>query len=87
MIGEKGVNISGGQKTRIAIARAIYSNADIIIMDDPLSAVDAYVGNYLMNECFSKYLTGKVRILVTHSLSLLGLADQIIVMSGGVIEF
>jgi len=56
-------------------------------MDDPLSAVDAYVGNYLINECFSKYLSGKLRILVTHNLSLLGLADQVIVMANGVIEF
>ncbi len=43
-IGEKGINLSGGQKSRISLARAVYSNADIYLMDDPLSAVDAHVG-------------------------------------------
>lgn len=43
-IGEKGINLSGGQKSRVAIARAAYSDADVILLDDPLSAVDAHVG-------------------------------------------
>ena len=48
MIGEKGVNLSGGQKARISIARAIYSNADIFLLDDPISAVDIHVGKFIM---------------------------------------
>jgi len=50
-IGERGVNLSGGQKQRISIARALYSNCDVYILDDPLSAVDAHVGKY---ECNSR---------------------------------
>ena len=48
MIGEKGVNLSGGQKARISIARAIYSNSDIFLLDDPISAVDIHVGKFIM---------------------------------------
>lgn len=48
MIGEKGVNLSGGQKARISIARAIYSNSDILLLDDPISAVDIHVGKFIM---------------------------------------
>lgn len=48
MIGEKGVNLSGGQKARISLARAIYSDADIYLLDDPLSAVDIHVANFIM---------------------------------------
>lgn len=57
MIGEKGINLSGGQKARISLARAIYSDSDIILLDDPLSAVDAHVGNFIMKEC----LLGKLK--------------------------
>lgn len=49
-IGEKGVNLSGGQKQRVALARACYSKADVVLMDDPLSAVDAHVGRHLFDE-------------------------------------
>lgn len=49
MIGEKGVNLSGGQKARIALARAIYSDKDIYLLDDPISAVDVHVGKFIMN--------------------------------------
>ena len=43
-IGEKGINLSGGQKARVALARAVYARADVLLFDDPLSAVDAHVG-------------------------------------------
>ena len=49
MIGEKGVNLSGGQKARITLARAIYSDKDIYLLDDPISAVDIHVGKFIMN--------------------------------------
>lgn len=51
MIGEKGVNLSGGQKARIALARALYANADIYLLDDPISAVDAHVGKFIIEQC------------------------------------
>lgn len=67
-IGERGLNLSGGQKQRISLARAIYSNKDIFLLDDPLSAVDAHVGKHIFEECVKKELQGKSVILVTHQL-------------------
>lgn len=67
-IGERGLNLSGGQKQRISLARAIYSNRDIFLLDDPLSAVDAHVGKHIFEECIKKELQGKSIILVTHQL-------------------
>ncbi|KAI8865339.1 P-loop containing nucleoside triphosphate hydrolase protein, partial [Ramicandelaber brevisporus] len=66
-IGERGINLSGGQKQRVNIARAVYHNPDIILFDDPLSAVDAHVGRHLFHECLrGEMLQGKTRVLVTH---------------------
>lgn len=67
-IGERGLNLSGGQKQRISLARAVYSNKDIFLLDDPLSAVDAHVGKHIFEECIKKELRGKSVILVTHQL-------------------
>ena len=64
MVGERGVNISGGQKARISLARAIYSDADILCLDDPLSAVDPEVANGIFKEISA--LSNKIIILVTH---------------------
>ncbi len=50
-IGERGVNLSGGQKARVSMARAMYADTDFIIMDDPLSAVDVHVGRHMFNQC------------------------------------
>ncbi|RLN06309.1 hypothetical protein BBI17_008725 [Phytophthora kernoviae] len=66
-IGERGVNLSGGQKTRIALARACYSNASIYILDSPLSAVDAIVQNEIFHKCFLGLLRNKTIILITHN--------------------
>ena len=67
VIGERGVNISGGQKARISLARAVYSNADIYLLDDPLSAVDPEVANAIFNDCIcAAAANGKIVILVTH---------------------
>ncbi|KAK2944354.1 Multidrug resistance-associated protein [Blattamonas nauphoetae] len=82
-IGEKGVNMSGGQKARIQLARAIYSDKDIYILDDPLSAVDAHVGRYLMDECISGVLKGKTVILMTNQLQFLDRADKVICLENG----
>ncbi|CAD8077788.1 unnamed protein product [Paramecium sonneborni] len=83
VIGEKGINISGGQKARISLARAIYSEASIYLLDDPLSAVDSHVGNFLMKECILNYLKNTTRILITHSLNYCAYADYIYLFDNG----
>nr|XP_014338316.1 PREDICTED: multidrug resistance-associated protein 1 [Bos mutus] len=84
-IGEKGVNISGGQKHRVCLARAVYSGADIYLLDDPLSAVDVHVAKQLFEKVIgsSGMLRNKTRILVTHNLTLLPQMDLIVVMESG----
>ena len=82
-IGEKGLNLSGGQKARISIARAIYSDAEIYIFDDPLSALDAYVGMNLFKEVFNDYLKTKTFIISTHALQYLCFFDRIFYMNDG----
>ncbi|KAG8995314.1 hypothetical protein FRB94_009286 [Tulasnella sp. JGI-2019a] len=88
-IGEKGINLSGGQKQRVNIARALYADADTVILDDPLSAVDAHVGealftNAILSACRSK---GKTVLLVTHALHFLPQVDYILhVVSGKIVE-
>ena len=86
-IGEKGINLSGGQKARISIARALYCDRDIYLLDDPISALDANVGMKIMKNCVIKYLNGKTRILVTHALQYVSFADRIIYMKDGEINW
>ena len=86
-IGEKGINLSGGQKVRISLARTIYNEPDIYLFDDPISALDANVGKKIMKNCIVKYLKGKTRIVVTHALSYLKYMDRIIYMKAGRIEW
>lgn len=85
-IGERGITISGGQKQRLNIARAIYFDADIVLMDDPLSAVDAHVGRHIMDNAILGLLKDKCRILATHQLWVLNRCDRIIWMDGGKIQ-
>ncbi|KAI8820291.1 P-loop containing nucleoside triphosphate hydrolase protein [Fimicolochytrium jonesii] len=82
-IAEKGSNLSGGQKSRLACARAMYNDADIYVMDDPLAALDATVAREVFENCIRQGLASKTRILVTHHLDLLQAVDSIIVMSEG----
>lgn len=84
-IGEKGINLSGGQKQRVNVARALYFNADIIALDDPLSALDAGVGKALFFNAIVGALSGKTRVLVTHALHFLPYVDNIILMEDGMI--
>lgn len=85
-IGERGITVSGGQKARLNIARAIYFNSDIMIMDDPLSAVDAHVGRHIFDTAICGLLKDKCRILATHQLHVLHRCDRIIWLQDGQIE-
>ena len=82
-IGEKGITLSGGQKQRTAIARAIYADADLVVMDDPLSALDAHVAKDVFRKCVTEEFADKAVLLVTHQLQFVNQADHIIVMSEG----
>ncbi|KAJ3898403.1 multidrug resistance-associated ABC transporter [Lentinula edodes] len=87
VIGERGINISGGQKARISLARAAYSGSDIVLLDDPLSAVDSHVGKDILQNCIlSGPLADKTRILVTHALHFLDKVDYIYIVEGGIIK-
>ncbi|XP_070580038.1 multidrug resistance-associated protein 1-like isoform X1 [Ptychodera flava] len=84
-IGEKGINLSGGQKQRVSLARAVYSNSDVYLLDDPLSAVDAHVGKHIFDNVIGPdgLLKNKTRVLVTHGITFLPQVDKIIVLVGG----
>ncbi|KAF8931191.1 P-loop containing nucleoside triphosphate hydrolase protein [Dissophora ornata] len=84
-IGERGVNLSGGQKARLSLARSVYFNAGTVVMDDPLSAVDAHVGKRLWTDCILDELKGKTRVIATHQLHVLPSVDYVIYMKGGAI--
>jgi hypothetical protein len=76
-------NVHYEQKARIALARLVYANADVAVMDDPLSAVDVHVGQHLWQHCIKGALAGKTRLLVTHQLQFLPDCDRVIVMDNG----
>ncbi|GBP41931.1 hypothetical protein EVAR_31694_1 [Eumeta japonica] len=86
LVGERGVSLSGGQRARINLARAVYRQADIYLLDDPLSAVDANVGRQLFEGCINGYLRHATRVLVTHQIHFLKAADFIIVLNEGRVE-
>ena len=86
-ISDKGDNLSGGQKTRLTIARAVYSDADIYLFDDPFSALDAYVGKNIFDNVIKDYLKGKTILIITHALQYLSMMDYIIKMNEGKIEY
>ncbi|XP_049951742.1 ATP-binding cassette sub-family C member 4-like [Schistocerca serialis cubense] len=86
IVGERGVSLSGGQRARINLARAVYRDADIYLLDDPLSAVDTHVGKQLFQDCVNGYLATKTRILATHQLQYLKDAEQIVILRNGRIE-
>ncbi|XP_038001480.1 multidrug resistance-associated protein 5 isoform X3 [Motacilla alba alba] len=84
-IGERGANLSGGQRQRISLARALYSDRDIYILDDPLSALDAHVGNHIFNSAIRKHLKSKTVLFITHQLQYLVDCDEVIFMKEGCI--
>ncbi|KAK5648315.1 hypothetical protein RI129_003207 [Pyrocoelia pectoralis] len=83
IIGEKGKSLSGGQKARINLARCIYKDADIYLLDDPLSAVDTKVAKHIFENCIKKFLKDKMCILLTHQFQFLNRTDKIIVLDEG----
>ncbi|KAG0320751.1 hypothetical protein BG000_003456 [Podila horticola] len=87
-IGERGINLSGGQKQRVSLARAAYQDADIYLLDDPLSAVDAHVDQHLWDNLVGPngLLSNKTRILVTHGIHHLEHVDQVLVFKDGLIS-
>lgn len=88
IVGERGISLSGGQKARINLARAIYRKADVYLLDDPLSAVDAHVGRHIFDECITQFLAdeNKICVLVTHQLQYLSNVNHVLLMNGGQIE-
>ncbi|GIY00679.1 multidrug resistance-associated protein 1 [Caerostris extrusa] len=87
-IGEKGVNLSGGQKLRVNLAQAVYQDKDVYLLDDPLSAVDVHVRKALFKDIIANtgLLKNKTRILVTHDVSVLSDVDLIVSMKDGAID-
>lgn len=83
ILGEKGVNVSGGQKARIALARACYADSDIYLLDDPLSAVDAKISQHLFHQCILGLLKDKTRILVTHQVQYAPFVDKVLKVDKG----
>ncbi|KPA78918.1 putative mitochondrial multidrug resistance protein E [Leptomonas pyrrhocoris] len=86
-IGEKGINLSGGQKARVSLARAVYADRDVYVLDDPLSALDAHVGERVMRECVCGALAHKTRVLATHQVHVARDADYVVVLSAGGVVF
>jgi ABC-type multidrug transport system fused ATPase/permease subunit len=83
MIGERGINLSGGQKTRVGLARACYSKSDIVLLDSPLAAVDSHVADHIFNKCIKRFLKGRTRIFVTNQIQRLKHADKVLVLKDG----
>ena len=84
-VGERGVVLSGGQRARVELARAVYFNADIYLLDDPLSAVDSKVGQHIFRECITGILSDKTRLMITHNLQVLKDATNIVIIKDGTI--
>lgn len=82
-IGERGANLSGGQRQRVSMARALYSERPILLLDDPLSAIDACVGSHVFNKAIRGAAKGKTVLFVTHQLQYLSECDDIILMKDG----
>lgn len=86
IVGERGISLSGGQKARVSLARAIYRRADIYLLDDPLSAVDSVVGKHIFDNCIKEFLKDKICILVTHQEQYLKASNHIVLMDMGRVQ-
>lgn len=86
IVGEQGSSLSGGQKARVNLARAIYKQADIYLLDDPLSAVDTHVGKHIYEKCVEEFLANKICVLVTHQLQYLTNVQHVVLINKGKLE-
>uniref|UniRef100_A0A0E0DY11 ABC transporter C family member 13 n=1 Tax=Oryza meridionalis TaxID=40149 RepID=A0A0E0DY11_9ORYZ len=87
-IGEKGLNLSGGQRARLALARALYHDSDVYLFDDVLSSVDSQVASYILEKAImGPQMKRKTRILSTHNLQAISAADMIVVMANGLVKW
>lgn len=86
LVGDRGVSLSGGQRARINLARTVYKEADIYLLDDPLSAVDTHVGRQLFDNCICSYLKSKIVVLVTHQLQYLTNVENIYLLDNGKVK-
>ena len=83
VVGERGAVLSGGQRARVSLARAVYMDADLYLLDDPLSAVDMKVSQYIFQKCIKGLLSNKIRVLTSHQEQHMKEADRVIVLSKG----
>ncbi|KOB65752.1 putative ATP-dependent bile acid permease [Operophtera brumata] len=83
IVGERGVSLSGGQRARINLARAVYKEADIYLLDDPLSAVDTQVAKHIFERCIKRFIGNKTVILVTHQIQFIKFVDKVVIMDKG----
>ena len=83
VVGERGEVLSGGQRARVSLARAVYADADLYLLDDPLSAVDFKVGQHIFEKCFKGLLSHKTRVITSHQEQLMKEADHVIVLYKG----
>ena len=79
-VGERGIVLSGGQRARVSLARTVYADADVYLLDDPLSAVDLKISEHIFNHCIRQLLQDKTRIMVTYTESHMKAADQVVVL-------
>ncbi|KAJ8871772.1 hypothetical protein PR048_028112 [Dryococelus australis] len=86
IVSERGVFLSTGQRARINMARAVYRRSDIYLLDDPLSKVDAHIGQHILEDCICSHISNKTRIIITSQLQCVKKADHIVVMNNGHIE-
>ena len=83
IVGERGAVLSGGQRARVNLARAVYTEADLYLLDDPLTAVDFKVGHHIFIECIKGLLGEKTRLITSHQERIMREADDVIVLSKG----
>ena len=86
MVGENGTSLSGGQRVRLSLARALYADSDIFLLDDPLSAVDSKVARQIYERCLKRLRKEKTVILVTHQVAYLHECDVVVMMDQGRIK-
>ena len=86
-LGQHGASLSGGQRARVSLARALYSEADIYLLDDPLSSVDVKLGKRILDRCICGMLSDRLRILATHQTHFLNKADHVILLRRGKVAY